>query len=354
MRVKERELIGLLLILAFASYWGFRPLHVGTDTLTYVQAYSRLAWHPISGFNNNWEVGYNLFMYLLHTLRFGAQAFLFFSIFLALLLVHLGIRAFGKYYLLILILILLNPATLSMSINIIRSGVAFGLFVSGAAALISGRRRLAVGLLLMSIGFHVSALFYVLLTLILFSLINLKFRTLCSVTVAFFGLTSFLVLQITVNFDLVSAFLGKIPAVDMLRDPVLIERRVAHALENHSPSRIGVSWIVTFIFGFAGLMIGLFGAKKLSLFRHESPLFNRNIVFVSSAFCVMWTYWYWLFADTSVVARALNFNVFFLAIVILVVLRYLGVRGNQLYIFLAPYSMAWVISVQEHFYLPIL
>lgn len=146
--------IGLCLV--YSSLWVFRPLRVGPDTISYYRAYE-----DSLGFGypstNTFEPGFNFLISFSKALGFPFELFQFVCLLLISLLFFLAYRIAVKNYLFATAATLLSPFYSSLSLNILRQGVAAGFLAVAFASFVAGRKVSGTILFLVAGSMHVTA-----------------------------------------------------------------------------------------------------------------------------------------------------------------------------------------------------
>jgi hypothetical protein len=149
--------MGIFLCFLFAITWSARPVSMGTDTLAYADAYKNAP--EIGGIvRNNFEIGFNFIMSAGKELGLSFFWFQFVCLFLAASLFLSAYFLVLKNYVFAISITLLSPFFFSLTINILRQGLAAG-FLAVAVAAFLGRSRLLGGVLfLFAVSMHITAL----------------------------------------------------------------------------------------------------------------------------------------------------------------------------------------------------
>lgn len=187
---RKAIVLPIILLILFSS---IRNYTVGTDSITYTEAY-RLEYNPYYyGFNPNIEYGYQFIDYLI--LNFFSNyfwLFLFFSIAIVCLYM-VTIKKISKYYL-TSVFIFITFGFYTFFFNGLRQGVAMAIFFFGLPYLIEKRIISYFLVVFIASMFHVSAL----VMLPVYFLVNTKFRIEYKVLACF--IVSILASQILISY----------------------------------------------------------------------------------------------------------------------------------------------------------
>jgi hypothetical protein len=146
----------LILSIIISSYFGFRDLNVGADTLNYYNNF-------INSINGP-ELGFTLLNNLIFTF-FGGDHKIYFSLINFIMIMNLLIASKliikNPIYIFIAWIIVSLPYSILMQVNIIRQGLALSFFVLGYSLILKGKNLFGFLFFLVSISLHSSFIIYV-------------------------------------------------------------------------------------------------------------------------------------------------------------------------------------------------
>lgn len=309
------RIFGLICLLAWVSFYvGFRPLSLGSDTESYSEIYNE--W-DLGIFDSGFEYSFSFLFYLFSLIGVDYSIVQFFLSFIFFLLVFVGIyRVYGRDAWISFVFIFSFTEVWAYSINILRYGLAFSVFLFFLAFSFASdklRPRYLISAAVVSIGFHYSVVVLWFLYLLFSNRLFLIFRS------YYFVLVIFSFCLFLLGFDFISFFYNMFfPFFDYL--PVRISSRVYEYFDNYdfSALNLGFSYILVLLSVF---LSSFYYERFAGYISSESMrLIFFKFSFVSS---VVFLVFYPLFFTYDVFARVLSgfgfFSIFLLFEIIMMV-----------------------------------